>query len=69
MGCKNFKDINKETVKDYLKECTDYFASDARLSVYEIGESEEDGDGFINFLYRVWDENGKSVIVKQAKTY
>lgn len=69
MGCKNFKDINKETVKDYLKECTDYFAPDARLSVYEIGESEEDGDGFINFLYRVWDENGKSVIVKQAKTY
>ena len=40
MGCKNFKDINKETVKDYLKECTDYFAPDARLSVYEIGESE-----------------------------
>lgn len=69
MGCKNYKDINKETIKDYLKDCTEYFAKDAKLSVYEIGESVEDGDGFINFLYRVWDENGKSVIVKQAKTY
>ncbi|MEG0377861.1 MAG: methylthioribose kinase MtnK1, partial [Eubacterium sp.] len=69
MGCKNYKDINKETVKDYLKDCTKYFAPDANLTVYEIGESEEDGDGFINFLYRVWDENRKSVIVKQAKTY
>lgn len=64
-----FLDLNVDSVKEYLLTKSDFFAPDARLSVYEIGESEEDGDGFINFLYRVWDENGKSVIVKQAKTY
>ncbi|MEG0075902.1 MAG: phosphotransferase [Eubacterium sp.] len=69
MGCHNYKDLNKENIVDYLKECAHYFAPEAVLHVYEIGGCEEDGDGFVNFLYRVWDENGKSVIVKQAKTY
>ncbi len=69
MGTRHYQEITKENIAAYLKENTDYFEPDAVLSVYEIGEGEEDGDGFINFLYRVWDETGKSVIVKQAKTY
>lgn len=68
-GAINYKDLNNETVITYLKEETDFFEPQAVLSVYEIGDGEEDGDGFVNFLYRVWDETGKSVIVKQAKTY
>ncbi|MDO4287619.1 MAG: phosphotransferase [Eubacterium sp.] len=69
MASKHYIELTKENIADYLKSHTDYFDKDAVLSVYEIGEGDEDGDGFINFLYRVWDEQGKSVIVKQAKTY
>ncbi len=64
-----YKDLNKESVMEYVKAYTDYFPGDANLHSYEFGDGEEDGDGFINFIYRVWDDNGKSVIVKQAKTY
>lgn len=64
-----YEDLNKDNIIEYLKTYTDYFDKDAILSVYEIGDGEEDGDGFVNFVYRVWDETGKSVIVKQAKTY
>lgn len=64
----SYQDLNRDSVITYLKE-TGYFDQDAVLHVYEIGDGEEDGDGFINFLYRVWDDNGRSVIVKQAKTY
>ncbi|WP_090242155.1 S-methyl-5-thioribose kinase [Eubacterium barkeri] len=64
-----FKDLNKESVIVYIKTQTTLFPEQAELKVYEIGEGEEDGDGFINFLYRVWETGGRSVIVKQAKTY
>ena len=69
MGTKAYYELTKENIFDYLKSYTDYFDRDAVLNVYEIGDGEEDGDGFINFLYRVWDTQGKSVIVKQAKTF
>lgn len=65
-----YQDLDHDSVIAYIKEKTALFPHNAILSVYEIGDGEEDGDGFINFLYRVWDQNtGKSVIVKQAKTY
>lgn len=64
-----YQDLNKTTVIDYIKSQTKLFPQDAVLQVYEIGEGEDDGDGFINFLYRVWQDGGLSVIVKQAKTY
>lgn len=60
-------DLNKQNVIEYVKTHTDFFAPDAVLKSYEFGEGEDDGDGFINFIYRVWEENGASVIVKQAK--
>ena len=66
-------DLNKENIASYVKSRIDFFDQDADLSVYEIGESgegSEDGDGFINFIYRVWDnKTGRSVIVKQAKSH
>lgn len=64
-----YQDLNADSVKTYLLENTHLFSKNARLQVYEIGDGEDDGDGYVNFLYRVWDEKGKSVIVKQAKTY
>ncbi|MGI6108596.1 MAG: phosphotransferase [Eubacteriaceae bacterium] len=66
----SYLEITRENVTDYVKSRIDYFAPDAQLSVYEFGENEEeDGDGFVNFVYRVWDQNGKSLIVKQAKQF
>lgn len=60
-------DLDKQSVIEYVRSKTAFFAPDAVLHSYEFGEGEEDGDGFINFVYRVWEEGGKSVIVKQAK--
>lgn len=64
----DYRDLNKTNVADYTK-YLGFFPKDASLNVYEIGDGEEDGEGFVNFLYRVWDTSGKSVIVKQAKNY
>ena len=53
--------MNQDDVIDYVKEKLDMFEKDAKLSVKEIG------DGNLNYVFRVWDENsGKSVIVKHA---
>lgn len=65
-----YQDLDFETVKTYLAERTDLFPREADLRVYEYGRNEQDGDGYVNHIYRVWDENtGKSVVVKQAKPY
>ena len=61
-------DLDKHSVIEYVKARTQIFARDAKLNAYEFGEGEDDGDGFVNFVYRVWEEGGPSVIVKQAKT-
>jgi len=65
----DFSALTKESAIQYITECTDLFSKDAKLSVYEIGDGEEDGDGFVNFVFRIWDETGKSVILKQARSY
>ena len=50
-----------QDVIEYAKEKLDFFNGDSSLSGKEIG------DGNLNYVYRVWDENSsRSVIVKQA---
>ena len=59
--------LSKENVVDYVKSRLDFFNLDGDIKVSAIGEGtvEEDGDGFINFVYRVSD--GKHhLIVKQS---
>lgn len=64
----SYQEIHKDNVCDYVRSRTDFFAPDDELFVYEFGENEEeDGDGYVNFVYRVWNQDGKSLIVKQAK--
>ncbi|WP_296557190.1 S-methyl-5-thioribose kinase [uncultured Acetobacterium sp.] len=65
----SYKDLTPSRVIEYIKTSTGIFPVGARLEVYEIGGGEDDGDGFVNHIYRVWDESGKSVILKQAKPY
>jgi 5-methylthioribose kinase len=59
--------LTKENVAAYVKSRLDFFNLDGDLKVSAIGEGspEEDGDGFINFVFRVSD--GKYfLIVKQS---
>lgn len=65
----SYKDLTPSTVIEYIKAYTDVFPTEAKLEVYEVGGGEDDGDGFVNHIYRIWDETGKSVILKQAKPY
>ena len=65
----SYSDLNPETVIEYIKAYTNIFPAEAILDVYEIGGEEDDGDGFVNHIYRIWDKTGKSVILKQAKPY
>jgi 5-methylthioribose kinase len=65
-----YKDLNSDMVIEYIKKYTGLFPAEANLVVYEFGsDAESDGDGFVNHLYRVSDQTGKSVILKQAKPY
>lgn len=65
----SYKNLTPSTVIEYIKEFTDVFPTAAKLEVYEVGGGEDDGDGFVNHIYRIWDETGRSVILKQAKPY
>ncbi|MDR1136790.1 MAG: phosphotransferase [Synergistaceae bacterium] len=65
----SYLDLDNDGVLKYIKERGVFFPDGASLSVREIGRNEIDGDGYVNHLYRVWDESGNSVIVKQAKPY
>ena len=61
-------ELTRENAEDYVRSRIDYFAPEDRVSLYEFGENEEeDGDGYVNFVYRLWNQDGKSLIVKQAK--
>jgi 5-methylthioribose kinase len=45
------------------------FAKDTELSVRELGRNETDGDGVVNYVFRISCESGKSYILKQAKPF
>ena len=60
--------LSKENITDYLKEKMPYLDFSKPLIISAIGEGslEEDGDGYINFVYRVSDGKWK-MILKQAR--
>jgi 5-methylthioribose kinase len=59
--------LTKENVAAYVKSRLDFFNLDGDIKISAIGEGpkEEDGDGFINFVYRVSDGE-HFLIVKQS---
>jgi 5-methylthioribose kinase len=65
----NYRDLDPARVKQYITEKTSLFPGGADLTITEIGRNEIDGDGFVNYIYRVRDGGGRSVILKQAKPY
>lgn len=53
--------MNAEDAKQYCIDKLTFFNADNKLACCEIG------DGNINYVFKVWDENtGKSIIIKQA---
>lgn len=65
----DYRDLDPTKIKQYITEKTSLFPKDAELTISEIGRNEIDGDGIVNYVYRVRDSAGYSVIVKQAKPY
>ncbi len=59
--------LNKENVVAYVRSRLSFFRQDGPVTVSAIGEGsvEEDGDGFINFVFRVSDGE-HHLIVKQS---
>lgn len=56
--------LNETTAIEYVKENLNYFSQDASLKSKEIG------DGNLNLVFRIYDENSdKSLIIKQALPY
>lgn len=62
--------LTKENLTDYLKENMPYLDYSKPLIISEIGEGseEEDGDGYLNFVFRVSDGHYK-LIVKQSRAH
>lgn len=61
--------LTKENVAEYVRSRLDFFAKESnRVTVSAVGEGtvEEDGDGFINFVFRVSD-GINHLIVKQSR--
>ncbi len=59
--------LSKENLLDYVKGRLDFFDPDGDIRISEIGDGsvEEDGDGFINFVFRISDGT-HHLIVKQS---
>ncbi len=60
--------LTKDNVVEYVISRLDFFHADGDITVSAIGEGniEDDGDGFINFVFRVSDGD-HSLIVKQSR--
>jgi 5-methylthioribose kinase len=64
-----YRDLDAEKAKKYVLEHTNLFGGHVPLKSRELGRNEIDGDGYVNYIYRIWDDEGNSVILKQAKPY
>ena len=52
--------MDEHVILEYVKEKYNFFAANAELTCKEIG------DGNLNYVFRVSDQNGKSVILKHS---
>jgi 5-methylthioribose kinase len=61
--------LTKENLTEYLKSHADFLDYSKPLKISAVGEgsAEEDGDGFINFVFRVSDGT-RNVIIKQCRS-
>ncbi|MGV8905555.1 MAG: phosphotransferase [Acetobacterium sp.] len=55
-------------VSHYIKS-KDIFPADANLTVVDLHASKESIEGFVNLIYHIYDDNGKSIILKQMLSF
>ncbi|MBP8031801.1 MAG: phosphotransferase [Acetobacterium sp.] len=60
----SYGNLTETGVADYLKEKA-IFPADANLTVVDLHAVKESIEGFVNLIYHVYDQSGKSVIMKQ----
>jgi len=62
--------LDNENIELYVKKRTKLFDQHSELTIVNIADQDdEETDGFVNFLFRIIDNAGKSVILKQARPY
>lgn len=62
--------LNIQNIELYVKKQTKLFNQYSKLTIVDIADQEdEETDGFVNFIFRIIDDGGKSVILKQARPY
>ena len=68
-GVRRMITLTKENITDYLKEQMPDLDYSKPLIISEIGEgtAEEDGDGYVNYVFRVSDGKRK-MILKQGRS-
>ena len=64
----NYGNLTVAGVADYLKE-KKIFSADANLTVVDLHAVKESIEGFVNLIYHVYDQSGKSVIMKQMLSF
>ncbi|MBC3889156.1 phosphotransferase [Acetobacterium paludosum] len=64
MTTDSYGNLTSEGVAAYLKE-KEIFPADAHLTVEDLHAVKESIEGFVNLIFHVYDDNGKSVILKQ----
>lgn len=62
-------DINISNLPEYIKSHTDIFKENEKLECEEIVASNDYIDSFVNYIYRVKNSSGKSIVVKHAESY
>ncbi len=60
----SYGNLTTTGVANYLKE-KEIFPNDANLTVVDLHAVKESIEGFVNLIYHIYDESGKSVILKQ----
>lgn len=62
--------LDNENIELYVKKRTKLFDQHSELTIVNIADQDdEDTDGFVNFIFRIIDDTGKSFILKQARPY
>ncbi|MEG0377096.1 MAG: methylthioribose kinase, partial [Eubacterium sp.] len=64
----DYEYLTKDQVASYLKD-KNIFSKDAKLIVEDLHAIKESIDGFVNLIYHIHNQEGKSVILKQIVNF
>lgn len=64
----SYGNLTPDGVASYLRE-REIFPKDANLTVVDLHAVKESIEGYVNLIYHVYDDDGKSVILKQMLSF